>query len=150
MRLGYVIVPPALWSQFLQARTAVDFFTPTLYQRALAEFLHAGHFARHLRRMRSAYLERRDALLSGVARHCGDLLRVHNSDAGLHVVALLRDDIGDQDVIARLSRRGLAALSLSNSYVGSVRRQGLLLGFGCTAPERLLVATKVLGEVLRE
>jgi GntR family transcriptional regulator/MocR family aminotransferase len=148
VRLGYVIVPPALWSQFLQARTAFDFFTPTLYQRALAEFLRAGHFARHLRRMRSAYLERRDALLSGVARHCGDMLRVHNSDAGLHVAALLRDDIGDQDVIARLSRRGLAAISLSNCYVGSARRQGLLLGFGCTGPERLLEATKVLGEVL--
>jgi len=53
-------------------------------------------------------------------------------------------------VIARLSRRGLAAISVSNSYVGTVRRQGLLLGFGCTAPERLLEATRVLGEVLHE
>jgi hypothetical protein len=37
--------------------------------------------------MRSAYLERRDALLRGLARHCGDLLKIHNSDAGLHVTA---------------------------------------------------------------
>ena len=63
--------------------------------------------------MRSAYLERRDALLRGLARHCGDLLQVHNSDAGLHVTALLREGIDDQDVVARLGRRGVAAIPLS-------------------------------------
>ena len=150
VRLGYVVVPTPLWSEFLEARIAFDFFTPTLYQRALAEFLRDGHFARHLRRMRSEYLERRDALLRGVARHCGDLLRVHNSDAGLHVTMLLRDGMSDQDVVARLRQRGLAAIPLSTCYVGSARRQGLLLGFGCASPQRLHEATRVLGEVLRE
>ena len=75
VRVGYVVVPPPLWTRFLESRFAFDMFTPTLYQRALAEFLKKGHFARHLRRMRSAYLERRDALLRGLARHCGDLVQ---------------------------------------------------------------------------
>ena len=150
VRLGYLVVPRALMAQFVETRVAFDFFTPTLYQRALAEFLREGHFARHLRRMRSAYQERRDALLRGVDRHCGDLLRVHNADAGLHVAALLRDGLDDQNVIARLSGRGLAAISLSDSYLGPTRRQGLLLGFGCATPQRLIQATCILGEVLSE
>ena len=149
VRVGYVVVPPALWSRFLESRLAFDVFAPTLYQRALTEFLQQGHFARHLRRMRSAYLERRDALLRGLARHCGDLLRVHNSDAGLHVTATLREGVDDRDVVTRLGRRGLAALPLSNSYLGPVRRQGLLLGFGCATPQRLLQATRILDDVLR-
>jgi GntR family transcriptional regulator/MocR family aminotransferase len=149
-RVGYVVVPPALWTKFLDSRFAFDVFTPTLYQRALAEFLQQGHFDRHLRRMRNAYLERRNALLRGLDRHCGDLLRVHSSDAGLHVTVLLREGVDDQDVAARFGRRGLAATPLSNSYVGSTRRQGLLLGFGCAAPQRLLQATRILGEVLAE
>jgi len=148
IRVGYVVVPPALWTRFLDSRFAFDVFMPTLYQRALAEFLQQGHFARHLRRMRSAYLERRNALLRGVARHCGDLLRVHNSDAGLHVTALLHESVDDQEVAARLGRRGVAALPLSNSYVGAAGRQGLLLGFACAAPQRLLQATRILGDVL--
>ena len=147
-RVGYVVVPPPLWTRFLDSRFAFDVFMPTLYQRVLSEFLQHGHFDRHLRRMRSAYLERRNALLRGLARHCGDLLQVHNSDAGLHVTVLLRDGVDDQDVAARLGRRGLAALALSNSYVGPTRRQGLLLGFGCAPPHRLLRATRILGEVL--
>jgi GntR family transcriptional regulator/MocR family aminotransferase len=148
LRLGYIVVPPTLWTQLLQSRFAFDLFTPTLYQRALAEFLEEGHFARHLRRMRNAYLERRDALLGGLALHCTDLVRVHNSDAGLHVTVLLRNGTDDQDVAERLGRRGVAALALSNAYVGPTRRQGLLLGFGCAEPQRLLDATRILGEIL--
>ena len=148
VRVGYVVVPTSLCTRFLEARFAFDLFTPTLYQRALAEFLEEGHFTRHLRRMRSAYLERRDALLLGLTRHCGDLVQVHNSDAGLHLTVLLRDGLDDQDVAARLGRRGVATLALSNSYVGPTRRQGLLLGFGCADPRRLLEATQILGDVL--
>ena len=57
VRVGYVVVPPPLWARFLEARFAFYLFTPTLYQRALSEFLRKGDFARHLRRMRSAHLE---------------------------------------------------------------------------------------------
>lgn len=152
LRVGYVVVPPTLWDRFVDSRFAFDVFTPTLYQRALAEFLRQGHFDWHLRRMRSAYLERRDALLRGLAQHCGDLVRVNNSDAGIHLSVLLRPGRGvdDQDVAARLASRGLAAIPLSTSYVGPTRRPGLLLGFGCAPPQRLLNGTRVLGEVLRE
>jgi len=150
VRLGYMVVPPELEDRFHQARLAFGFFTPTLYQRALAEFLNGGHFGRHLRRMRNAYMDRRDALLRGLTRHCGSLLTIHNADAGLHVTVLLRDGMDDQDFVARLRRRGLAAVSLSTSYLGPARQQGLLLGFGCATPLRLLDSTRVLGELLRE
>jgi GntR family transcriptional regulator/MocR family aminotransferase len=150
LRVGYAVVPPLLWTRFLESRFAFDIFAPTLYQRSLAEFLETGHFARHLRRMRGAYLERRDALLRGLERHCDNLVEVHNSDAGLHVAVLLGEGLDDQDVVARLGRRGLAALPLSNAYIGPTRRQGLLLGFGCAPPQRLHAATRILGDVLRE
>ena len=149
-RVGYMVIPPALWTRFLESRFAFDIFTPTIYQRALAEFLQSGQFARHLRRMRSAYAERRDALLRGLDRHCGDLVQVHNSDAGLHVTVLLREGLDDHEITAELGRRGLAAFTLSSSYVGPARRQGLLLGFGCATPQRTFAATRVLGDVLRE
>jgi len=98
--------------------------------------------------MRSAYLERRDALLRGLGRHCGDRLQVHNSDAGLHVTALLREGVVDTEVAARLGDRRVATLPLSKSYIGPLQRQGLLLGFGCAAPQRLLQATRILGDIL--
>ena len=149
IRVGYVVVPPSLCQRFVDAREAFDLFSPTLYQLALAEFLREGHFARHLRRMRGVYLVRRDALLTGLARHCGGRLTVHNADAGLHVTALLPEGVDDEDVVRRMAGRGLTATALSSCYAGSAR-SGLLLGFGGSTERRLLEATRVLGEMLRD
>lgn len=148
VRVGYLVVPPPLWQRFVDAREAFDLFPPSLYQLVLAEFLREGHFARHLRRMRGVYLERRDALLAGLAQHCGNRLAVLNADAGLHVAVLLASGLDDGDVVQRMAARGLTATALSTCYAGTVRRNGLLLGFGGSTPRRLFEATRVLGEVL--
>lgn len=149
LRVGYLVVPPSLRQRFIDAREAFDLFSPTLYQLALAEFLREGHLARHLRRMRGVYLERRDALLSGLVRHCGDRVTLHNADAGLHVAVLLAAGLDDGEVVRRMAERGLTATALSTCYVGTARRSGLLLGFAGSTERRLLEATRVLGEVLR-
>ena len=149
LRVGYLVVPPALWQRFVDAREAADLFSPTLYQLALAELLREGHFVRHLRRMRGVYLERRDALLTGLERHCRDRLTVINADAGLHVAALLTPDLDDTAIVQRMEEHGLTATALSTCYAGPVRLSGLLLGFGGSTERRLLEATRVLGKVLR-
>ena len=148
VRVGYLVVPPSLWQRFVAARMALDLFSPTLYQLALAEFLREGHFARHLRRMRGIYLQRRNALLVGLERHCSDRVAVHNADAGLHVAVLLAEGLDDADVVRRMARRGLTATPLSTCFAGGSKRNGLLLGFGGSDERRLLEATRVLGEVL--
>ncbi len=149
LRVGYLVVPPPLWDDFVAAREALDLFSPTLYQLALADFLREGHFARHLRRMRATYARRREALLDGLARHCAGALEVHNADAGLHVTTLLARGLRDADVVTRMGARGLTASPLSACYLGAPRRDGLLLGFGGSDEAALRGATRALGEVLR-
>jgi GntR family transcriptional regulator/MocR family aminotransferase len=148
VRVGYLVVPPSLFSRFVEARKALDLISPTLYQLALAEFLGGGHFVRHVRKMRGVYRRRRDALLTGLARHCGDRLTLHNADAGLHIAVLLADGLDDADVVERMAGRGLTATALSTCYAGPAKRSGLLLGFGGSTERRLIEATRVLGEVL--
>lgn len=150
VRVGYLVVPPSLWERFLAVRKAFDLFSPTLYQLALADFLQEGHFSRHLRRMRRVYRDRRDALLDGLARHCAPHLELLDAGAGLHLTTLLAEGLDDLDVVRRMALRGLAATALSPCYAGADRRSGLLLGFGGSTEQRLLEATRVLGEILSE
>jgi GntR family transcriptional regulator/MocR family aminotransferase len=150
LRVGYVVVPPSLFDAFVAAREALDLFSPTLYQLALADFLNEGHFTRHLRRTRGIYLRRREALLEGLARHCAGAISVCNADAGLHVSTMLPDGFDDVDVIRRLTARGLTATALSSCYLRPERRSGLLLGFGGFPEPQIARATRTLGEVLRE
>ena len=63
LRLGYLVVPPDLTGAFTVARELVDRHPPTVEQAVLAEFIAAGHFGRHLRRMRALYAARQEALI---------------------------------------------------------------------------------------
>lgn len=86
LRLGYLVVPTSLLSRFLHHRDALDLFSPTLYQSALTDFIAKGHFARHVRRMRTTYQQRRDVLVDGLRNrlghrlHAGDVLVQHGAD----------------------------------------------------------------------
>jgi GntR family transcriptional regulator/MocR family aminotransferase len=148
LRIGYVVVPSALRQRFVEARETFDLFSPTLYQLVLADFLREGHFARHLRRMRGVYRARRDALLTGLARHCASRLSVINADAGLHLAVLLKERVDDGDVVRCMASRGLTATPLSSCYAGTGGRSGLLLGFGGSTERRVLEATRLLGQML--
>ena len=52
LRVGFVVLPPALIEPFVSLKWLADRQTPTLEQLALTDFLQEGHFERHLRRMR--------------------------------------------------------------------------------------------------
>ena len=66
IRLGYVVVPQDLVPAFSAYRDAADIFPSTLYQAVVTDFIREGHFARHIRRMKMLYMERRNCLVQAL------------------------------------------------------------------------------------
>ena len=144
LRLGFLIVPPDLENPFRRARLSTDVHSATLEQVALAEFIARGHFERHLRRMRSAYRERLQALVEAAERRCGGALRLRPIRAGLHVAADLTgaSDVRVSDVAAE---RGVDVMPLSSYYFGRGQRaNGLVLGFGGVRPDGMDAGMQIL------
>ena len=150
LRIGFLVVPGSLAAAFRQQRDALDLFSPTLYQAVLAEFIAAGHFSRHLRRMRAIYQQRRDALVAALQRIPGAPLTIANADAGMHLTAWLPSEADDREVVRRAQARGISAIALSTCYAGRASRPGLVLGFGGVDASRIGPAVEVLAEVIRE
>jgi len=130
LRLGYVVVPKDLVRAFAAARDAADVFSSTLYQAVLTDFIREGHFARHIRRMRSLYMERRRALVKAIYIEMGERLEVIGAEAGMHLVALLPRGADDVAVSTRAAQRGICAMPLSSCYLKPPARGGLILGYG--------------------
>lgn len=149
LRLGYLVAPVALVDGFIAARRFTDAHLPLLEQMALADFMTEGHFARHLRRMRLLYQERRDALIGALTRDLGDVLEVGASEAGMHLVAWLPVGMSVRAVAHQASTHGQRLLPVIASAPQESRREGLLLGFANDSPDELQAGVRVLASALR-
>ena len=148
LRLGYLALPADLVARFAAVRETSDNFPATLYQAVLADFITEGHFARHLRKMRQLYRERRDALVEAIAVELGGEVRVRDGQAGMHLAATLRPGVDDRRLAAEAARRGLWLMPLSSCYLGAAAEPGLVLGYGGTGVNEIREGVRRLREVL--
>jgi GntR family transcriptional regulator / MocR family aminotransferase len=130
LRLGYLVVPHDLVPRFAASRSVTIRHPPLLPQAILCDFIGAGHFGRHLRRMRQVYAERLGVLLEGARRSLAGLLEVSGVEAGLQTAGWLRPGLGAVAAARAAARRDVEVTPLNQFYRGPVEREGLLLGFG--------------------
>jgi GntR family transcriptional regulator / MocR family aminotransferase len=130
LRLGYVVVPKDLIEAFASARDATDVFSSTLFQAVMTDFIREGHFARHIRKMRMLYMDRRAALVDAIAKEAPEKLEVIGAEAGMHLVALLPKGVNDVAVVQRAAKAGISVMPLSFCYAKLPARGGLILGYG--------------------
>jgi len=148
LRLGYVIVPEDLVDAFGEARAVSDRQPPGIEQAVLADFIVLGHFARHVRRMRALYEERRDALLAAAREALGERVAFGDTAAGMLALAWLPPGVSDRDVSGRLLAAGVEAPPLSSYAIRPLRRGGLLLGYAGYPPEALRAGIRRLAAAL--
>ncbi|MGH7713577.1 MAG: PLP-dependent aminotransferase family protein, partial [Gemmatimonadaceae bacterium] len=146
LRMGYVIVPPHLVDAFRAARGVSGRHAPGAQQAVLAAFVDEGHYARHIRRMRALYQERRAALLHHGRARIGQLdFRPH--DGGMHVLARLTVPVPDHAIVTQAQGAGVELVPVS-AYSLRQRQEGLLLGFAGFPTERIAIACDQLARVL--
>jgi GntR family transcriptional regulator / MocR family aminotransferase len=148
LRLGYIVIPPDLVERFTAVRHAIDLSPAHLTQAVLNDFMREGHYARHIRRMRALYHQRRTALVESIAKEFGSELQVIGAQAGMHLVVLLPKGLRDVPIAIAAAAKKLWLWPLSPSYVGQKIRQGLILGFGNVAVSEIPQAVRLLKTVI--
>ena len=148
LRLGYIVIPEDLVERFKSVRFAMDIFPSYLYQEVMTDFMREGHFARHIRRMRLLYQERRAALTASLRQEFGNWLEIHGSEAGMHLPVTLPDGYSDIEIAKRAAREKLWLWPLSLGYLGEARRQGFNLGFGSVPAEQMPQAVRHMRAVI--
>ena len=149
LRLGYLVVPEDLVDVFSRARELMDHQPPILDQLVLADFMEEGHFARHLRRMRSVYEKRRSLLVAALTEVLGDVLNLEPSDAGLRLLAWLPEGWDDQEVSQLLADAGVESLAVGTCCWSEPTRPGLLLGFAAADAPAIREGVRIMASVLK-
>jgi len=129
LRLGWLVVPPRLLQPVQHQQKLVDFGSPRIEQHALADFVSRGELDRHLRRMRTRYRSRRDALIEALAQTLPEA-QVDGICAGLHATIRLREDDDATGIRDEARRRGVALTVMRDYFLGApVGPATLLMGY---------------------
>jgi GntR family transcriptional regulator/MocR family aminotransferase len=153
IRLGWLLVPPALVGPVVREKLLTSRGAPALDQLALATLMESGRYDRHVRRMKEVYRRRRDTLTSAVTEHAPGLHLV-GLEAGCHALLELPEGVAEDEVVHSALRRGVRVYGLSRYRVDAPRAgeadvpAALVLGFGNVSEERILRGVEVLGELL--
>ncbi|HEX4885131.1 MAG TPA: PLP-dependent aminotransferase family protein [Casimicrobiaceae bacterium] len=148
LRLAWIVLPAALVPTFEAVRAQLDHHSNAMAQAVLADFMDGGHLAAHLRRMRTVYASRRDALLAALERHGVPADRLGPTHAGMHVALHLPRARPDRVVAARAAELGIAAMPLSR-YASVAKVNGLLLGYAALDERELVRAAARLAPLVR-
>ncbi|MBQ6636283.1 MAG: PLP-dependent aminotransferase family protein [Lachnospiraceae bacterium] len=112
IRVSYMILPEELLRRYRERCWFLSSTVSRIDQRILNEFMHNGHFERHLNRMRSLYRTRHDELVSSLVSF-RKWFSVRGTGTGLHLVLQCRKEYllkegFTQNIIHSLSAEGAA------------------------------------------
>jgi GntR family transcriptional regulator/MocR family aminotransferase len=137
LRLGYIVVPDRWLDPLLAYRFRVDRFPATMPQEILARFINDGLLTRHIRRLRSVYGVRRDALEGAFARYLDGAVRLPNIDAGLNTAVYLTNGMSSTQASARAAAHGVEAWPIDRYTLERRDLRALMLGFAGFTPEEI-------------
>lgn len=113
MRMGYMILPPALYERYESLFSSVANIVPLFEQKTLAKMLDGGYFERHISRLKKYYREIRRLLLSNLeslSKEC----EIMDTGSGLHMVVRFPGASSDKEIKSEAEKRGINIKCLSD------------------------------------
>jgi len=150
LRLGFLVAPEWAMRTLISVKNCIDWHCSTPVQLGVAGFIAQGHLARHVRKMRQVYRQRRDALLTALAREVGQWLEPVPSCYGMHVAATVRHSANlDLELVAEtLQSHNVKIHTVARYYLNQQGKPGLIFGCGVVGLPEIAQGIGALRKVL--
>jgi GntR family transcriptional regulator/MocR family aminotransferase len=147
LRMGFVVAPDWARPALLTAKQRTDWHCPLPAQDTLATFITEGHLARHVRKMRAVYRERREQLVLCLERECGSWTAPMPAEVGLHLSVRTDPAMPLEPLVDEAAREGIRVQTIEGFSLARPAAQGLVLGFGAIDATRIASAVRRLGAI---
>lgn len=136
MRLAYIVFPKSLMERYKSYYHRYNSQVAPLHQLALADFIAAGSYERHINRLRTVYRKKQEMLLTAIQQVFGSRISVSGGGAGIHLLLDVKSPLSQEELIGRAASMGIRLYSTRALYMDAARcpDSQLLLGFP-TIPE---------------
>ncbi len=151
LRLGWMLSPSWLTGELTFAKAVADGGTAVIDQLALADFIDRGELDRHLRRMRSHYRRRREAVVQALAVALPQA-RATGAPAGLYARFLLPWLAGETAALRAAATAGVWVEGAASQGATDGERPGeagILIGFANVSEAAIERGIPLLAQAIR-
>jgi 2-aminoadipate transaminase len=150
LRVGWVVGPEVLLRRMVQVKQGLDLHTGSLAQAIAHESCRDGLLERHVPKIRAIYQERRDVMLSALAREMPDGVHWTKPEGGMFLWLTLPDGIVITDLLQRAIDRQVAFVPGEAFFANGGGENTIRLNFSHPAPERIAEGVARLASAIRE
>jgi 2-aminoadipate transaminase len=150
LRIAWVVAPEAVITKLVQIKQGTDLHTSTFCQHVAYEVARGGFLDQHVRRIRKVYGERRDAMLSSLARHlpAGRGVRWTRPQGGLFLSATLPKGFDTTALLDEAIREKVAFVPGAAFYPCGGGQETMRLNFSYAPPDVIDEGIKRLARVI--
>jgi DNA-binding transcriptional MocR family regulator len=148
LRLGWVRTPASLHPALTVAKQAADLHTSTIDQAAAAAWLAATDLDAHVGRLRDAYRERRDAMMSAMPATAPEGSVWSDPEGGMFTWVRLPGPVDSAALLPRALERDVAYVPGAPFFAGRADPATLRLSFTTHTPAEITEGMRRLADVL--
>jgi 2-aminoadipate transaminase len=135
LRIGWVVAPENVITKLVQIKQGADLHSSTFCQYVAYEVAKGGFLDRHVRRIRAVYGERREAMLSSLARHFPYGARWTRPQGGLFLWATLPKGLDTTSLLEDAIREKVAFVPGAAFYPCGGGEETMRLNFSYAPPD---------------
>ena len=144
LRIGAICARGAALVRLRSARLIDDFFVPGMMQETALQMVISPGWPRHLRHLRAALRQRRDALARAVHKHLGVESLPHIPSGGLHLWVKLPDGVSEREVTEAAAREDVLVSIGAHWFPAEPPGAWLRLSFAPAEPQWVDEAVAIL------
>jgi GntR family transcriptional regulator/MocR family aminotransferase len=118
--VSWMILPADMASELRARLEDREPLVPFLTRRPLDLYMRDGRLESHLRRMRRRQGLKRETLIDALAETFGDSISVSDTKAGAHIIVRVKSTEGEDELVKRARRAGVALCPTSRYWHGDV------------------------------
>jgi len=148
LRVGWVVAPRIVIDHLNRAKERSDLHASLMTQAAIHEFSRHGLLARHIKRVKRAYAERRDSMLGALEKHFPDEVRWNRPEGGMAFWVELPEHLSASRILLQAAEQGVLFSPGEAFYSGMPRQNMMRLSFTMLSPPLIEEAIKRLGRII--
>jgi GntR family transcriptional regulator/MocR family aminotransferase len=144
-RVGWAVINEALRDRFTAFKEMEDLSTSPIAQALVQKFIARGYFKTHLRRIRSRYRERRDAMIRSLRAHFPADVEISKPQGGLFLWVTFPAGT-DLTPVSDAAQEAGVPFSLGSLFHHTGRgKNAMRLAFALNPPDKIEEGIRILG-----